>query len=565
MSAKSGVQDALEREIDPKDFVFQPKGASLVILSAVESMIQNVYQIERDIALALDITDYEGVEEPEQKKAPFIKNLMVLFVIGSGLASFKVYFESIKEILTAIFAKISRRYSNDAVQDGKYMRWKAIYGLKFYFGVSLSLIAVLLIPWLTYRNDGSIQSALNYSKWFQKWQPVNFMIAVTVCLWPEAETTIVKAFFRASLVAVGGAIGYVIMLNGNLAQNAWFVLFITMLANFCISCFSKYGKNVRFILLLVIYTLFSVVFCQYTGKCCLAGSTWNFAGRTLSTMLGTVLTFILGVLLLPLYLSNVLAHFENLLLKSSVHLGGRLYDVSYKVFSGQDDRKSDRITPQSEEFKQLTKEIEQNINMRWDILQHIMEETREKALDEYHLLWLSITLVPMPPMIPIVLSKLMDTGHLLRLCVSALESCISVDIPGQVYAKFMESSLQDTTRELNEIALEMQLGVSRVLESTSREEGEKIALSIQKQLQKMEIKRIETLTLFLKMDLDSITWNGADLKFMTWYLSYISLIRKLESLAYLICTDASMLDRNQYWAWISSGWLTQRYHQKTHG
>lgn len=562
MSAKSGIQDVLERDIDPADFVFRPKGSSLVILSAIESMIQNICYIEKEMALALDITDYEGVEEPKQKKSPCIKPFIVLFVLGSGLASFKVYFESIKDIGAAILAKMSGKGSNDPVEDGRYIQWKVIYGLKFYFGVSLSLIGILLIPWLTYRDSGSIESALYYSKWFDKWQPVNFIIAVTVCLWPEAETTIMKAFFRALLIAVGGALGYAIMLNGTLSQNPYYVLFITMLVNFCISLFSKYGKSVRFILLLLIYTLFSVVFCQYTGKCCKAGTTWQFAGRTISTMLGATLTFVLGVLLLPLYLSNVLAHFENLLLKASVHLGGRLYEVSPKVFNSQTDPNSDKVTAQSEEFKALLEEIDQSTGKRWEILQHIMEESREKALDDHHLLWLSITLVPMPPVVSMVLDKLLDTGYLLRLCISALKSSFFIDTPAQIYQEFIQSNLQHATGELNAIATDMHSCVSRILESSSRIEGEQIAVDLRNHLQKMEMKRREMLRIFLDLDLDSITWNEADLRFMAWYLSYISLVRKLESLAYQLCMDAPMLDRNQYWAWITSDWLAHRYHHK---
>lgn len=50
----------------------------------------------------------------------------------------------------------------------------------------------------------------------------------------------VKALLRTTMIAVGGVLGYVTMLNGTLAQNAYFIFFMALLFNGFFGVFSIY-------------------------------------------------------------------------------------------------------------------------------------------------------------------------------------------------------------------------------------------------------------------------------------------------------------------------------------
>ena len=50
----------------------------------------------------------------------------------------------------------------------------------------------------------------------------------------------VKALLRTTMIAVGGVLGYVTMLNGTLAQNAYFIFFMALLVNGFFGLFSIY-------------------------------------------------------------------------------------------------------------------------------------------------------------------------------------------------------------------------------------------------------------------------------------------------------------------------------------
>lgn len=50
----------------------------------------------------------------------------------------------------------------------------------------------------------------------------------------------VKAFLRTAMIAVGGVLGYLTMLNATLAQNAYFIFFMALLFNGFFGLFSIY-------------------------------------------------------------------------------------------------------------------------------------------------------------------------------------------------------------------------------------------------------------------------------------------------------------------------------------
>lgn len=282
-------------------------GLQIIHLSASESLIEECIALEHLAAKALGITDlpykettYQAnetqrtgtnrIENFPEKRQPFSKRffrilsrrwkstcqnvyLIALFSDLKQATSYYTYKLQLSRFVSTNVSLFRGRWIDMVELKQLFHRRDFQFYLKFLIAINLSFMAIILILWLGYGNtESAVKNATSMANWFGNWQPEYFLTAAVICLQKQVEISVVKAILRTSVIAFGGVLGYVTMLNGTLAQNPYYILFMGVLVNGFFGIFSIYGMDFRYSLFLAVYTWNGVVMCQYTGVCCQSGT-----------------------------------------------------------------------------------------------------------------------------------------------------------------------------------------------------------------------------------------------------------------------------------------------------
>jgi hypothetical protein len=269
-------------------------------LMSSEILIEECIVLEHLAAKALDITDipYQdmmmaGLEasQVEQKQTESFLRRRVgaihrrweslcqnvyMFALSNDLkqgTSYYTYKLQISRFVSTNVALLKGAWLDMNTLKTLFHRRDFQFYLKFFVAINTGFVAIILILWLGYGNtDSSIRNATSMAKWFGDWKPEYFLTASVICLQMQVEISVVKAILRTSLIALGGVLAYVTLLNGTLAQNPYFITFMGILVNGFFGLFSIYGMDFRYSLFLAVYTWNGVVMCHYTGVCCSSGT-----------------------------------------------------------------------------------------------------------------------------------------------------------------------------------------------------------------------------------------------------------------------------------------------------
>ncbi|KAI8104037.1 hypothetical protein M9435_006563 [Picochlorum sp. BPE23] len=517
-SGKSGVSEILE-QTDVNAMPFCLGGSSLVLFTAVESMIDYCIQLDQRIATALNITDrdyfdavdvhmlfrqrYTGEMLPKVSEdqnlgpssttsrilavrtSPVFKAIVLDVLLGTGVLGIFVYIlgcvDMMKRIKALLFSPKAGKEGMDQQQSKPTFR-EVVFFFKYWFGLVLFVLIVILVGFVAVGDtDSNLYNQVQIAKYLIQWMPFNAPIAVAICLNPTINVSIIKIFLRTTMIAFGGVLGFVTMLNGNLAQNPYFIFWINVLVNAFFSLFSSIDSYARYSIFLVVYTYFSVVTCQYTGKCCAAGDVWEFAGRTISTIAGAAFALAFNWLVMPVYSSHIIFDKEAKLLDENIRT---VYDSlerapgilsqKEKVENQQEERSIDEtedahLVALVDIYKAISEKTESSFKTRLSIASDIMAEKRANSLENWRFFIFDITLIPLPLACKMAFIRIVRMGLHINVCMHALKSSIYPYDTGTLNQVLLSTMMEKTT-ELFKATEDMHLAITQSLTQTSPDE-----------------------------------------------------------------------------------------------
>jgi hypothetical protein len=610
-SACKGIASALEpvqMDDSPQDL----EGIQLLLISICETMIEECITLEHSVAKALGITDiaYQhildslheqhapGVDETSKASnsvscwssiKSFPRNmydkwedicgnayLLALVGIVKQATSYYTYKLELTRFVSSTWTVLRGKWAHPKELKSILQRRDMQFYIKFFIAVNLSFIAIILIIWLRYGNSASaIHNATSMASWYGSWQPEYFLTATVICLQKQVEMSVVKAFLRCSMIAFGGVLGYVTMLNGYLASNPYFIFFMGVLMNGFFGLFSIYGMDFRYSLFLTVYTWNGVVLCQYTGVCCQAGTVLEFGGKTVSTCLGAVWALIFTILIKPLYTSEVIFSIEKDYLmgvlgyfEKSFHSGATL---QRKNTIGSDDdpdgekgtifekklvysvRHADRLNEVRGAVNAITK-------LRIDSLKAFGKEMTLNSLDKREVVFWKVTILPLPQSLNLIRSRLVPFGGFVSASSKSSYSYLLGQSASEPTTFFLEHMLEPTD---SVIAAAKSLASSIAASFDNHSSAELIELrdSISQGMAELQKARDNVRHVFCtnvqQKLLEMSTCSSGDLKCLVWYQFLMAASRELQSLAAIMCKDDRCLERDTYTSFFTA-WYTRR-------
>lgn len=595
-SAISGIREILNN-VGMKSMPFRLGGSSLVLFTAVESLIDYMVQLDQRIATALDVTDREYFDAAEIhailrrrvmgqndenidqktcwkkdeksrlvaiKTSPVFKAFMLDILLGTGGMGIFIYLMGCLDLLK----KVKRfMYNPTAQHEPKQSQptfQQIVFFVKYWSGILLLMTTVILIGWLAVGDsESNLYNQEQIAKYLIKWMPFNAPIAVAICLNTTIDSSIIKIFLRSTMIAFGGALGYVSMLNGRLAQNPYYIFWITMLVNAFFSMFSSAGYYARYSLFLVVYTYFSVVVCQYLGICCIAGDVWEFSGRTISTIAGATFALVFNWLVMPVYTSQVIFKEEDTLLGENVNTIEDSLRQGPDILSQKNPEsdisqmKHGNVGPFKEEdallglYHDISEKAVRSFKSRLSLCSKILEEKRVNSLDDWRFFVFDITLIPLPLACKLTFIKVARMGLYINVCMHALKTSIYPYCEGKLSEQLLSTMLEDSVDLLN-ATQKLYALIGENLNEKSQDENSKT-----------EIKIVSLLDLIVdirsglsKQFESSIhkSWEGtiniSDLKCLVFFQYFFASLDEVYHLGFELCKNENMKIRDSYWSFI---------------
>ena len=587
-SAFTGITKALQAE--PLEAGDQ-RGVGIAMLASFESMIDELISIEITVSQALDITDADIYSLVEDNNAdspgdfscqastwktiynavwthPHTSAPLRIFCDASGLHIWNLQRKAIAQLLCNVWdfirgANIDQK-AKDLVLASESRRQHQLY-IKAFVAYNLAVVGIILIGWYCYANTGSyITDASGVARWFTDWQPYYFVLAVAICTQDTVDASFIKAILRASLIAIGGSLGYAASVNGSLMQNPYFVTMITILVNGFAGLFSPISFDYRYSLFLFVYTFNGVFVCSYTGICCTPGDVQTFGGKAVSTALGAIYAFIVSNIVFPSYSSEVAFELEGYLLQSFMHsiqtcfwkgsdmLSKQQQDVDSTNDSSQHmDAPYAYIGISTGDHKEWNAHILETIATRLGIISRIYKEVETRAFDRHYMFFLRITLIPLPRSLKLVYQDVIRIGSYVAIAGRVVRSSFlrggSSIISHQLKARMFEPTdaclyaASDVCQALIQIFVR-----KRVRNEDITILKNKLAV-LEEERRRLFDLYVETLPL-LRTTTDL---SYCDLRYLLWYGMLTRSIREVSCLATSMANIESYRDKGHHWIFPS--------------
>eukprot|EP00889_Picochlorum_renovo_P001808 jgi/Picre1/28838/NNA_004235.t1 len=443
-----------------------------------------------------------------------------------------------------------------------------VYFFKYWSGIVLLVVAEILIGWLAVGNtDSNLNNQQQTSEYLMKWMPFNAPLAAAICLNTTVDGSIIKIFLRASMIALGGVLGYVTMLNGTLAQNAYFVFWMNMLVNAFFSYFSSIDYYSKYSMFLLMYTYFGVVVCQYSGQCCQPGDVWEFAGRTITTIIGAAFALALNWLVMPVYVSQaIFAEEVNLLhtnmgaIEKSLAQGPRVL-LQKQLPESSNDAGSETMDtdenvggnkkPVNALYDIVSEKTERSFQRRLSLANQILAEKKMNSIDDWRLFAFYVTLIPLPLACKQAFARIARMGFHINVYMHALKSSIYPKDKVLLSEEFLSTMREGAFKVLN-ATQELSVLIADLLVQTSRDKNSKTEIKIISELDLiMDVRRQAS-----KEFEAAITTAGGgipsirDLKCLVFYQYVFASLDEVHRLGMELCKDENMKIRDNYFTFI---------------
>ncbi|BDA49627.1 hypothetical protein COCOBI_14-2470 [Coccomyxa sp. Obi] len=192
--------------------------------------------------------------------------------------------------------------------------WRKNRQLQFFFkffGTAATMLCGILV--------GSY-----YSPAFHSWVPLYAMTTVAVVLSEKIDTTVSKGVLRVAGTAIGGTLGFLVMLRSGLATNPYALVAIVCTVTALVAPVTL--TVYKYAVFLMLITFDSLILCQYSPTPGSTGSTLRYYARVVDITLGVIIVLAIE-LILPWYTSVASLETLGLAYKQATELVGHYYDA----------------------------------------------------------------------------------------------------------------------------------------------------------------------------------------------------------------------------------------------
>ncbi|KAL4523687.1 hypothetical protein Ndes2437A_g00267 [Nannochloris sp. 'desiccata'] len=568
-------QVALNEGLDVTEKPFIEGRASLVALINCEVLLKAVQELECDAAVALKVlppnepaTDAEADktlikgqegEHNEQDKVVktskmsnivekvknngYVSSILVLLVIGLGVL---VWVEAVKTSIRIFkgFLHFIRSPRSTLKNHTLLKNPHTQFALKFWLSMSLAMVGIILLLW---KGEGSkegspLANISNVNYFFFVWQPIYFWITAAICIQKQVEATAFRAILRTTMTVLGGTLGYCTMLNGDLAQNPYFLCCIVCLFNGVCGLFAPI-KTLRYSMFLTVFTFNAVVTCQYFGcSCNLPGDPKVFGGKVLSTLFGSIYAMIVTWCFSPYYTSVVMLEEEASALKAGVHLI-EIQEKSIRL------KAAGQVIDASDDDSSIEKQLREP-------LARVKAELENNCLDRKQLL-LTWNVLPTPPVVSILMEKLSNLANALETAGNIVESTLWAGLPGPAQAELLDDVQPQITAVLI-AAKKVAINCSDCMSATNPATVQSTRVTVAAAVGELRAARVALRIGFLSWsDKKNSNWIASDFKFLAWIHSMLISVREIEVVGVVLAETEASLDRDTFFSWASA-WYGRR-------
>ncbi|KAH7617326.1 hypothetical protein Ndes2526B_g07930 [Nannochloris sp. 'desiccata'] len=568
-------QVALNEGLDVTEKPFIEGRASLVALINCEVLLKAVQELECDAAVALKVlppnepaTDAEADktlikgqegEHNEQDKVVktskmsnivekvknngYVSSILVLLVIGLGVL---VWVEAVKTSIRIFkgFLHFIRSPRSTLKNHTLLKNPHTQFALKFWLSMSLAMVGIILLLW---KGEGSkegspLANISNVNYFFFVWQPIYFWITAAICIQKQVEATAFRAILRTTMTVLGGTLGYCTMLNGDLAQNPYFLCCIVCLFNGVCGLFAPI-KTLRYSMFLTVFTFNAVVTCQYFGcSCNLPGDPKVFGGKVLSTLFGSIYAMIVTWCFSPYYTSVVMLEEEASALKAGVHLI-EIQEKSIRL------KAAGQVIDASDDDSSIEKQLREP-------LARVKAELENNCLDRKQLL-LTWNVLPTPPVVSILMEKLSNLANALETAGNIVESTLWAGLPGPAQAELLDDVQPQITAVLI-AAKKVAINCSDCMSATNPATVQSTRVTVAAAVGELRAARVALRIGFLSWsDKKNSNWIASDFKFLAWIHSMLISVREIEVVGVILAETEASLDRDTFFSWASA-WYGRR-------
>ena len=561
-------QSALNEGLDVTEKPFVEGRASLVALIHCEVLLKAVQELECDAAVALKvlpppevsatnaeadkiITKGQEHNEHTDKKVVktsnigdrvtnngYVSSILVLLAIGLGIP---VWVEAVKTAVRLFkgFLHCIRSPRSTLKNYTFFNNAHSLFALKFWFAMSLAMVGIILLLWIGEGDKKAtpLENIDNVTYFFFVWQPIYFWITAAICIQKQVEATAFRAILRTTMTVLGGTLGYCTMLNGDLAQNPYFIGCIVCLFNGVCGLFAPI-KTLRYSLFLTVFTFNAVTTCQYFGcDCNLPGDPKIFGGKVLSTMFGSIYAMIVSWCFSPYYTSVVMLEEEASALKAGVHL----IEIQEKLIRL---KASGQGIDGFHDDGSIKKELREP-------LARVKTELENNVLDRKQLL-LSWNVLPTPPVVIILMEKLSNLAISLESAGNIVESTLWAGLPGPAQAELLDEVQPHIAAVLN-AAKKVAIHCSDCMSATNRATVQSTRVTVAASVKELRAARVALRMAFLAWsDEKNSNWIASDFKFLAWIHSMLVSVREIEVVGVVLAETEASLDRDTFLSWASA-------------
>ncbi|KAG7675079.1 hypothetical protein KSW81_002582 [Nannochloris sp. 'desiccata'] len=372
--------------------------------------------------------------------------------------------------------------------------------------------------------------------------PIYFWITAAICIQKQVEATAFRAILRTTMTVLGGTLGYCTMLNGDLAQNPYFLCCIVCLFNGVCGLFAPI-KTLRYSMFLTVFTFNAVVTCQYFGcSCNLPGDPKVFGGKVLSTLFGSIYAMIVTWCFSPYYTSVVMLEEEASALKAGVHLI-EIQEKSIRL------KAAGQVIDASDDDSSIEKQLREP-------LARVKAELENNCLDRKQLL-LTWNVLPTPPVVSILMEKLSNLANALETAGNIVESTLWAGLPGPAQAELLDDVQPQITAVLI-AAKKVAINCSDCMSATNPATVQSTRVTVAAAVGELRAARVALRIGFLSWsDKKNSNWIASDFKFLAWIHSMLISVREIEVVGVVLAETEASLDRDTFFSWASA-WYGRR-------
>ncbi len=356
-----------------------------------------------------------------------------------------------------------------------------------------------------------------------------------------------RAVLRTTMSAIGGTLGYCAMLNGNLAQNPYWICGIVCTVNGFFSLFCVF-KPLRYSLYLANFTFNAVVVCQYYDcSCDLAGETNIYGGKVLSTMLGSIYAILVSWVVLPLYTSQKMLDIEYEVMTD----GLKLISTTWRPKPIQVDDTDKEATLQLD-----VDTVDRLIDER---LVAVHKEIELNSISKEQLLVLTWTILPTPSVVYLLKRRLERLGVFLRefAQINAQDGDGSEHADGPEFAQFM-SNVYSLLEDCERAADAMMVNVRANFDASGSSQLNRTRAALAIDLATLEASLDAVTDMFIKWDSQrEFKLRESDLKTISRSRLAVLAFKEYYVIAVLLAVTEATVDRDVWYsAW--SSWFGRR-------